>query len=98
MARRLDLLNPHLTLTSPEPEPEPYTGLGMARLLGFLRTVGYGYGPRTVGYDFALMNNGARREAYDDLNWGVAWMRPSETSKLLLSCLLGELGLGLGQP
>ena len=53
---------------------------GMARLLGFLRT-------GVVGYDFALMNNHPRREAYDDLNWGVAWMSPSETSKHLLSCL-----------
>ena len=42
----------------------------MARLLGFLRT-------GVVGYDFALMNNHPRREAYDDLNWGVAWMSPS---------------------
>ena len=55
---------------------------GMARLLGFLRT-------GVVGYDFALMNNHPRPEAYDDLNWGVAWMSPSETSKHLLSCLLG---------
>ena len=62
----------------------------MARLLGFLRTVGYDFPTGPVGYDFALMSNGARREAYDDLNWGVAWMRPSETSKQLLSCLLGE--------
>jgi hypothetical protein len=56
---------------------------GMAKLLSFLRT-------GVVGYDFALMDNHARREAYDDLNWGVAWMSPSETSKRLLSCLLGE--------
>ena len=56
---------------------------GIAKLLGFLRT-------SVVGYDFALMSNGRRREAYDDLNWGVAWMSPSETSKHLLSCLLGE--------
>ena len=56
---------------------------GMAKLLGFLQT-------SVVGYDFALMNNNPRREAYDDLNWGVAWISPSETSKHLLSCLLGE--------
>ena len=56
---------------------------GMAKLLSFLRA-------SVRGYDFALMSNGRRREAYDDLNWGVAWMRPSKTSKHLLSCLLGE--------
>ena len=56
---------------------------GMAKLLSFLRT-------SMVEYDFALANNHPRREAYDDLNWGVAWMSPSETSKHLLSCLLGE--------
>ena len=55
---------------------------GMSRLLSFIRA---GVG----GHDFALMSNGRRPEAYDDLNWGVAWMSPSETSKHLLSCLLG---------
>ena len=58
---------------------------GMAQLLGYLRA------GAMVGYDFALMNNQyPRREAYDDLNWGVAWITPSDTSKHLLSCLLGE--------
>ena len=57
---------------------------GMANVLSFLRT-------SVTGYDFVLMNNlFPRREAYDDLNWGVAWMSPSKTSKHLLSCLLGE--------
>lgn len=56
---------------------------GMAKLLDFIQ---HGVG----GHDFALMSNNERKEAYDDLNWGVAWMRPSRTSKHLLRCLLGE--------
>ena len=38
--------------------------------------------------DFAVQDNGARPETYDDLNWGFTWMSGSKTTVRLLGCLL----------
>ena len=40
-------------------------------------------------YDFLVQDNGARREAYDDLNWGFVWMNANSTRAAhLLGCVL----------
>lgn len=54
--------------------------LAMARLVRSLPHV-----------DFALSDNGPRRsEAFEDLNWGLAWISGSATSLSLLDCALAE--------
>ena len=42
--------------------------------------------------DFAASDNGSpRRESYDDLSWGIVWMRGGSKRALnVLDCLLGE--------
>ena len=41
--------------------------------------------------DFALSDNGPRRkESFDDLNWGVAWISGSNRSLTTLDCVLAE--------
>lgn len=43
---------------------------------------------RPPSIDFAVQDNGRRRETYDDLNWGFTWMSGSRTSISLIGCLL----------
>ena len=43
---------------------------------------------QTARMDFAVQDNGRRRETYDDLNWGFVWMSGSATSVRLLGCTL----------
>ena len=43
---------------------------------------------RASPIDFAVQNNRARPEAFDDLNWGFVWMSGSTFSTRLLGCTL----------
>ena len=42
----------------------------------------------TAAVDFAVQNNGARTQTFDDLNWGFVWMSGSKASVHLLGCTL----------
>ena len=56
---------------------------GLPRLVAFLATVQH-------SMEVAILHNGARKEIFDDLNWGVVWLSGSRRTRLLLECLLAS--------
>ena len=54
---------------------------GLRDLLGYLGVLG--------ATDFAVSDNGARDEVFDDLNWGLVWMAANQRTISMLECLLG---------
>ena len=42
----------------------------------------------TLPFALPSQPNGARKEAFDDLNWGLAWIQSSPANRQLLRCLL----------